>query len=360
MPAPTRPRPARSVRAPGAATAPLSGAAVKAAALETGFDLCGLARAEPLDPGPLLRWLEAGYGADMAWMTRRAADRLDPLRVLAGARTVVAVACAYARPHAEASGSPVARYARGRDYHATMRDRLRALRRRLVAMAPGVDAYACVDTGAVMEKVWAERAGLGWIGKNGCLIHRRLGSWLVLAAIIVDRAVDAYDAPHPELCGECRFCLDACPTGAFPQPGVVDSRRCISYHSIENRGVVPVELRDGFRGRAFGCDVCQDVCPWNRAGAAAGERFAARPVAQRSLVELAALTREAFERLTRGTAVARARYDGLRRNALYALGAARDRAGLAIARRLLDDPSEVVRDAARWAVEAIEADRPAG
>jgi len=200
----------------------LSADAVKAAARDCRFTLVGLTPAVPLDPGPLERWLAAGYAADMDWMARRLPERLDPAEILPGARTVIALAIAYHRPAGE--GGPVARYARGRDYHYAHRDRMKALRRRLLALDPGVETYAAVDTGPAMEKVWAERAGLGWIGKNGCLIHPRLGSWLTLSVMFVDREVDAYDAPAERRCGDCALCLGACPTGAFAAPGVVDAR----------------------------------------------------------------------------------------------------------------------------------------
>jgi ferredoxin len=156
---------------------------------------------------------------------------------------VIALAIAYHRP-ADEKG-PVARYARGRDYHYAHRDRMRALRGRLLALDPSLETYAAVDTGLAMEKVWAERAGLGWIGKNGCLINPRLGSWLTLSVMFVDRAVDGYDAPAEFRCGDCTLCLTACPTGAFPAPGVVDARRCIAYHSIENHGTVRRALAGG-------------------------------------------------------------------------------------------------------------------
>jgi epoxyqueuosine reductase len=341
-----------------AAPAPvLSADAVKAAAQASRFTLVGLAPAEALDPGPLQAWLGAGYAADMDWMTRRLPERLDPRVVLPGARTVIALAIAYHRPPAEKP--PIARYARGRDYHYAHRDRMKALRKRLLALDPTVETYAAVDTGLAMEKVWAERAGLGWIGKNGCLINTKLGSWLTLSVMFVDRAVDAYDPPHDRRCGACTLCLGACPAQAFPSPGVVDARRCISYQTIENRGVVPDDLRPAFRGRLFGCDVCQEVCPWNHRDQPEGDtRFAPRPLAALSPAEIAALSPEDFDRLAAGMAVARAQYDGLRRNALYAIGSARDRAARDVVQRLTADPAPVVQDAARWALG--ELDRRAG
>ncbi len=335
----------------------LSADAVKAAARGCRFTLVGLAPAEALDPTPLRAWLDAGYAADMDWMRRRLPERLDPGAVLPGARTVIALAIAYHRPPQEQG--PIARYARGRDYHYAHRDRMQALRKRLLELDPTVETYAAVDTGVAMEKVWAERAGLGWIGKNGCLINPKLGSWLTLSVMFLDRAVDAYDRPHDRRCGACSVCLTACPTGAFPLPGVVDARRCLSYQSIENRGAVPEGLRPEFQNRMFGCDVCQEVCPWNHRPQPEGDpRFSPRPLSALSAAEVAALSAEDFARLAAGMALARSRHDGLRRNALYAIGGARDRSARAVVDRLVDDPSEVVRDAARWAQGQI--DRPEG
>ncbi len=334
-------------------TTTLAAAAVRAAALASRFSLVGLARAEALDPGPLEAWLAAGHAADMDWMARRTDERLDPRRVLPGAKTVIALAIGYHRPDdaQPAPRSPIARYARGRDYHYAHRDRMKALRKRLLAIAPGVETYACVDTGVAMEKVWAERAGLGWIGKNGCLINPRLGSWLTLSVMYLDRAVDAYDEPHGDRCGACTLCLRGCPTKAFPSPGVVDARRCLSYQSIENRAEVPEPLRRGFRGRVFGCDVCQDVCPFNRGDVPEGdERFEPRPLAGLRPAEIAALAPVELERLSAGMALARATPDGLRRNALYAIGAARDQAARPVVERLALDPNPVVREAATWAL----------
>jgi epoxyqueuosine reductase len=326
--------------------------AVKAAAVAARFSLVGLARAEALDPGALEAWLAAGYAADMDWMARRMDERLDPRRVLPGARTVIALAIGYHRPRDPKA--PIARYARGRDYHYAHRDRMKALRKRLCALAPGVETYACVDTGVAMEKVWATRAGLGWIGKNGCLINPRWGSWLTLSVMFMDREVSAYDEPHDDRCGSCALCLRGCPTKAFPSPGVVDARRCLSYQSIENRGTVPEALRRGFRGRVFGCDVCQDVCPFNRGEVPEGdERFAPRPLAALGPAELAATPPAELERLAAGMALARAHPDGLRRNALYAIGAARDRAARPVVERLTQDPSPEVRDAATWALSRL-------
>jgi epoxyqueuosine reductase len=330
----------------------LDAAVVRAAGLASRFSLVGFARAEALDPRPLAAWLAAGHAADMDWMGRRLDERLDPRRVLEGAKTVIALAIGYHR--AGEPRSPVARYARGRDYHYAHRDGMKALRKRLLALAPGIETYACVDTGVAMEKVWAARAGLGWIGKNGCLINPRHGSWLTLSVMFMDREVDAYDEPHDERCGDCVLCLRGCPTKAFPSPGVVDARRCLSYQSIENRGEVPEALRRGFRGRVFGCDVCQDVCPFNRGALPEGDaRWEPRPLAGLAPAELAALGLDEFQRLSAGMAVARAQYDGLRRNALYAIGASRDRAARPVVEKLAEDSSPAVRGAAAWARDRL-------
>jgi epoxyqueuosine reductase len=326
----------------------LDARAVKAAAVASRFSLVGLARAEALDARPLEAWLAAGYAADMGWMAERKDERLDPTRVLAGAKTVIALAIGYHRP--QDPRSSVARYARGRDYHYAHRDRMKVLRKRLLALSPGVETYACVDTGVAMEKVWASRAGLGWIGKNGCLINPQHGSWLTLSVMFMDRAVDVYDQPHDDRCGECTLCLRGCPTKAFPAPGVVDARRCLAYHSIENQGEVPEAFRRAFRGRVFGCDVCQDVCPFNRKDVPEGdERFAPRPLAGLAPAEMAALPPAELEQLAAGMALARATPDGLRRNALYSIGAARDAGARAVVERLASDPSPAVREAADWA-----------
>jgi epoxyqueuosine reductase len=327
----------------------LSAAAVREAARAARFSLVGLAPADALDAAPLKDWLRAGYAADMDWMTRRLEDRLDPRRVLSGARTVIALGIGYHLP--QASRSPVARYARGRDYHYAHRDRMKDLRKRLLRLDPSVETYACVDTGVAMEKPWAQRAGLGWIGKNGCLINPKHGSWLTLSVMFLDRAVDAYDEPHDERCGDCALCLRACPTKAFPAPGVVDARKCLAYQSIENEGIVPEKMRRAFRGRIFGC---QDVCPFNRGALPEGDaRFAPRPLAEMTPAQIAALPAETLDGLAAGMAVARARADGLRRNALYAIGAARDRAARPTVEKLRLDPSPVVQDAAAWALSRI-------
>jgi epoxyqueuosine reductase len=207
-----------------------------------------------------------------------------------------------------------------------------------------------------MEKVWAARAGLGYVGRNGCFITAPFGSYVVLACLILDAEVDAYAAgPEADRCGHCTLCVSACPTDALDGEGRVDAGRCLSYQTIENHGPVPEALRQAMDGLAFGCDVCQEVCPLNDAPVPAGPRFAPRAVAQLGVRELAALTREQYQEMIPGTALARAKYDGLRRNAVYALGAARDGGAAPLLRRLAVDSSELVSGAARWALERLNA-----
>ncbi|HEX7489226.1 MAG TPA: tRNA epoxyqueuosine(34) reductase QueG, partial [Anaeromyxobacteraceae bacterium] len=243
----------------------LDAAFVKDAARAAGFHEVGVARAEPLDPGPLDRMLARGAEADMVWLRSQRAERLDPARLLPGVRSVVALALSYL----EDSGEPepahgrVARYARGRDYHGVMKRRLKDLVGRLRAQDPDVRTYHSSDLAPVMEKAWAERAGVGWVGKNGCLITPRFGSWVLLATVLLDRDLEP-DPPHPERCGSCAACLPACPTGAIVEPGLVDARRCISFQTIERRGPIPVEVAERLGPWVFGCDDCQTICPWNR------------------------------------------------------------------------------------------------
>jgi epoxyqueuosine reductase len=330
-------------------------ARLRALALEAGFDLCGFARPEPIPTPVLLDWLAAGMAADMDWLAERAADRLDPRRLLPQARTVVALGCNYWTEAPALESSPVARYARGRDYHATLRDRLRTFRRLLGADHPGLRTYGSVDHGPFMEKVWAARAGLGVIARNGCLVTPEFGSWVVLAVLLVELEVDAYGAgPAADRCGSCRLCVDACPTSALDGTGRVDSRACLSYQTIENEGPVPTEHREAMATHVFGCDVCQDVCPLNVAPlAAVGHRFLPRAVAGLDARALAAMTPRAYADLVPGTALARAGYDGLRRNAAYALGAVRDGGARPVLELLAQDPSPVVSDAARWALARL-------
>jgi len=336
---------------------PLDSAFVKAAALRAGFHRCGVARAGPLDPRPLDRMLATGAEADMVWLRTQRAERLDPGLLLAGARSVVVVALAHdaggAGPPAPDSGE-VARYARGRDYHAVMKRKLRGLAAEIEARDPGARTLATCDVAPVMEKAWAERAGVGWVGKNGCLITTDLGSWVVLGTVLVDRDLEP-DAPHAERCGSCEACLPACPTGAIPEPGFVDARRCISFWTIERRGEIPTGMAGRLGRWAFGCDDCQTVCPWNAGtGAVCDPGLAARPGQEAlGIADLLALSEEDYRRRFHGTSLARARHDGLVRNAILLAGRSGEARWAEAIRPHVASPHEGVRAAAAWALERL-------
>jgi epoxyqueuosine reductase len=331
--------------------------AVKARAAALGFDLCGIARARALDPEPLRKWLSRGWDAGMAYMRERLPERIDPRALLPGAQSVIVVAASYgpgeeARPPPAdgAGGLRVARYAQGRDYHNVLTKRARKLASWLrTELAARV--YAEVDAGAVSEKAWAQQAGLGWIGKNGLLIHERYGSWLLLGALVTDLALDP-DAPHPDRCGDCSACIPACPTQAIAEPRFVDSTRCLAYHTIEHRGPIPAELAARAGGRIFGCDACQEACPWNRR-ALPGKlvQLRAHP-GQRELglADVLALTREEAFRRYEGTPLLRAGRDGLVRSALAVAARPLPERARAMAERLRDDPAPGVREEARRAL----------
>jgi len=331
-----------------------------------GFDLAGIAPADPAPHAESLRgWLARGFAGEMGYLARRAEERIDPRRVLEGARSVVALAFAY-DPGSPIPGdgraARVARYAGGEDYHEVLLDRVRAFEAALVALAERpVRTRGYVDTGPVLERALAARAGLGWIGKNTCLIHPRLGSYLFLAVVLTDLALEP-DSAEPDHCGSCRACLDACPTDAFPEPWVMDATRCIAYATIESRGPIPEPLRAAHGDWAFGCDVCQEVCPWNRherrAVPADPHGLRARISPRRewrspALDWLLGLDETAWQRATGGTALRRARFRGLLRNALVVAGNSGDAALVPLVRRHAEGDDALLAEHARWALERL-------
>ena len=294
---------------------------VKARALDLGFDRVSIGPASAPEHGDALRrWIEAGYAGTMGYLERRLGERLEPGRVLPGARSVVCVALNYyqGEPPRDPSWAPVARYAWGRDYHDVMTPRLAALGAHL-AEAGGAVSRGYVDTGPVLERDLAARAGLGWLGKNTMLLHPDLGSWFVIG-VLLTTAVLGFDEPLPDRCGSCRACLDACPTGAFVAPYVLDARRCISYLTIEHRGPIASALEDELGEWEFGCDVCQDVCPWNRKTPVTreGAFLPSAPYPGAGLI--AGMSDEELRARFAGTALLRAKPAGLRRNATIAAG----------------------------------------
>jgi epoxyqueuosine reductase len=296
--------------------------AVIARAREVGFDLCGIAPAERSPKlARLAEWIENGQAGEMTYLARSAAERLDPARVLPGVRSIVSLAVIY-NTHAPPA-TVVSRYAWGRDYHDVLRERLTELLAWMADSAgPGFEAFSCVDAGPVQERVFAEQAGLGWIGKNTCLINPRLGSWLFLGEILTNAVLD-HDTVVPDQCGTCTRCLEACPTGAIVEPYRVDARRCLSYLTIETRGTLPDEWRGALGDRIYGCDICQDVCPWNRRAPASGDPAWQPREELRSarLIDLCRLSDEAWRNVLRDSPMRRAGLRRLRRSLAYAAGA---------------------------------------
>lgn len=367
-----------------------------------GFDLCGVARAEAFgELGHLPEWLAQGYAGEMNYL--KDPRRGDPRHVVEGARSVIVAALNYNSAQAystetaasvnDGEESPrgwISRYAWGDDYHEVLGEKLEAL---LAAMraefAEPFEARAYVDTGPVVERVAAKYAGLGWLAKNTCLINEQLGSWLFLGVIVttleLEPSLAPGEPPAADLCGNCRLCLDACPTNAFTAPYVLDARRCVSYLTIELRGAIPEELRPGMGRAVIGCDICQDVCPWNaprRAPVTALAAFHPRQIAAQDnggkgetgkslfapeLEWLASLTQEEFSGIFRGSAVKRAKWRGIVSNACVALGnAAIDRNSEAHPRVLLllsmlaDSDDSLIAEHARWALARLALQKSLG
>jgi epoxyqueuosine reductase len=342
-----------------------------------GFDVVRFAAAGPAPGRDALRgWLSAGYQADLAWMDRGREKRENPDLVLPGARSIIALGVNYGpgRPEPDASKPLWARYALHSDYHDTIKPGLIAAGRvleELLGLGPADYRYY-VDTGPVLERGWAARAGMGFVGKNAMLISRQHGNWLFLAAILTRAelptdpplgggATGSSGAVDPKvglLCGKCTRCLDACPTQALPAPGVLDARRCISYHTIENKGIIPRELRRGIGRRIYGCDICAEVCPWNRfAQAARSGLLEARPqLAALSLRQILELTPERFAEVFRGTAIKRLKLRGLLRNACIVASNTTATECLPALLRLATHSEPVVRAHAVWAVRQLGAE----
>ena len=339
----------------------MTNASIKAKACELGFDLCGVAPVQPFpELGFLQQWLASGYDADMAWIKRSADKRADVRAVVPGARSVIVTGTIYNTDEPYAADPPqnvgrIARYARGDDYHDVLKARLNALLAWMREQAPApFEARAYVDTGPVQERVFAQYGGLGWIGKNTCLINPDLGSYLFLAEIICTLDLEP-DAPGLDQCGSCTRCLEACPTGALVAPGVLDSNRCLSYLTIELRGAIPEPHRAALGAHVYGCDICQDVCPYNQAAPRSADA-AWQPRGGLDLPRLADLWRRSdreLRALVKGSAMTRAKLAGLRRNLAVAIRNSGDAEAMAALREPRDDqPSaqdEIVQEHIRWA-----------
>jgi epoxyqueuosine reductase len=383
-----------------------------------GFDLCGVTPAalagtanNPQEAGQaeLARfpeWLARGYAGDMKYLNDP--RRADPSLILEGARSLIVVALNYNTEYPYSTDAPsgsiptspvsagsndasprgwISRYAWGDDYHEVLSKKLAALVAEMRArFGEPFDARFYVDTGPVIERIAAKYAGLGWLAKNTCLINEHLGSWLFLGVIVttleLGPSLPVAEPPSPDLCGNCRLCLDACPTQAFPEPYVLDARRCISYLTIELRGSIPEELRGDIGRAVIGCDICQDVCPWNRKAPATRlaeflpRRIDAPEDSQQTaengrslflpeLEWLASLTQEDFSRIFRGSAVKRAKWRGLVRNACVSLGNAQMAPGSDAYRRislllsrLADSDDALIAEHARWALARLALQGP--
>ncbi len=344
---------------------------VKQAAREAGFDLAGIA---PVHDAPELNyfpeWIAAGHAGEMKYMEARdEAGRLKRASLrhaVPWARSVVVCAINYntAQPYStEVNDSQrgwISRYAWGQDYHDAVMEKLRVVEHKLrqeygEREVPELQTRRYVDTGPLVERVYAKYAGVGWIGKNTCILNQNLGSWLFLGVILTSLEFEP-DVPAPDRCGTCTRCIDACPTDALIAPYQLDANRCIAYLTIEKRGAIPEDIREGIGRHIFGCDICQDVCPWNRkAPVTNAPEFQAREgLVNPALDWLAEMTAEEFREKFRGSPVRRTKYSGLRRNAAIAIGNSGDARYLPLLPRLSEDEDPVVAESARWAKEKLE------
>ena len=341
---------------------------VRRVGLVLGLDSVGFAAATPGPHNGFVReWWAQGFGGELDYIGRRLDERVDPRRVLPEAQSLIVAALALPAEEAAEADDPgprgsIARYAGGDDYHDVLLERLRALEAALPSLAERqVVSRSYVDTGPILERAAAAQAGLGWIGKNTCLIDPDRGSHLMLGVILTDLAL-APDAPEPDHCGTCRACLDACPTDAFPEPWVLDATRCLSYTTIELRGAIPTQLREAQGSHVFGCDVCQTVCPWNQSRPREAPadplglraRLAPRSAWQSPTLRwLLELDEVGFREHAHKTAIKRTGYTGLLRNALVAAGNSGDRSLRAAVGRHAESSDPVVAEHARWALDRL-------
>ncbi len=345
---------------------------IKNAAKDVGFDASGIA---PVRDFPELshfpEWIAAGRAGEMKYMEAR--DESGKLKraslksAAPWARSVIVCALNYNTdyPYSTNFKNPesgwIARYAWGKeDYHDSVLGKLRKIETQLKESVPSEITTRCyVDTGPLVERVYAKYAGVGWIGKNTCIINQKLGSWLFLGVILTSLELESVaDIPAPDRCGSCTRCIDACPTDALLDPYQLDATKCISYLTIEKRGEVPEEIREGMGRHLFGCDICQDVCPWNRKSpASAAPEFQPREgLVNPALAWLAEISEEEFRQKFRGSAIRRAKRTGLRRNAVIALGNSGDMTFLSLLKKLSEDQAQdsVVREHAQWAKNKLE------
>jgi len=336
------------------AAPPLDAASIKARATERGLDVCGITSADPARHAAFYQqWLDENKAGEMAWLAREPERRMDPRVVLPGARSIVVAGLNYWQPQPKGRGR-IARYALGEDYHHVLLDKLEALAAEMVA--GGAKAKVYVDTGPVLEKPLAARAGIGWQGKSTMLINTKLGPWLLLGEILTTLELEP-DAPQRDHCGTCTQCITACPTGAITGPYQLDARRCIAYLTIELKGSIPVELRPLIGDRIYGCDECLEVCPWNRFAQTTREaRFLAKPEEDgrdqlHSLLEISA---SEFKRRFAKSPILRVKRRGLLRNVCVVLGNIGTADDLPALAKAAQHEEPLVREHAEWAMGRIE------
>lgn len=325
-----------------------------------GFDCCGVAAVGPT-PESLFypEWLARGYAGEMRYLERQKPARMDPTQLLPGAKSVIVCAVNYNAAHSTTAHDSrrawISRYAWGADYHETLKARLNELAA-WIERESGGHSRTFVDTGPLLERVYARYAGIGWFGKNTCIINQGIGSWLFLGCVLTDLELGPDTAP-PDRCGSCTRCLDACPTQAILEPYVLDSRKCISYLTIELRGEIAADFRTGIGQHLFGCDICQDVCPWNRKAAVSTDP-AFQPKAGLFWPEverLLELDEDEWRALIRGTAMTRARVPGLLRNLMVVAANSGIRSLRSKLERFLEHSDAAVRSHAAWALQRLSA-----
>jgi epoxyqueuosine reductase len=334
---------------------------VREDARRLGFEAVRITSADAIPDAPrwLEAWVEAGHHADMSWMAETMERRASPRVLWSEVRSIIMLGMNYGPAmdplaHIGAEGiGVISVYARGRDYHDVIKGRLKELAGRFAARA-GADVKVFVDTAPVMEKPLAAASGMGWQGKHSALVSRDFGNWLFLGVIFTTAELP-FDTPQRDLCGSCRKCLDACPTDAFPEPYVVDARRCISYLTIEHKGPIPEDLREGIGNRIYGCDDCLAVCPWNKFASAGREmKLAAREELNAPrLYDLLSLDDARFRQFFAGSPIKRIGRDRFIRNVLIAVGNTRDLSSRERTQELLHDPSPLVRGMAVWALARL-------
>jgi epoxyqueuosine reductase len=347
----------------------LTSEAVKQRAREVGFDLCGIASADPVPELRFLHdWLARGYHGRMAYLERNADKRLDVRRVLPSARSVIVLGAIYntgapsSLERADPRAALISRYAWGDDYHDVLSSRLEQLESWMREQAEEpFESRRYVDTGPVLERVFAHYAGLGWVGKNTCLINPELGSWIFLSEIVTSMFLAPDDAAF-DRCGTCTLCIEACPTGAIVGDRLLDATRCISYLTIELKESIPEPLREGIGQHAYGCDICQEVCPWNADAVAAVSPDPAwqprAPFAAADLLDLWRMTDDELRRAIRGTPMTRARVKRLRRNLAVAIGNCGDPGAATVFDQPVDAPSilePLVQEHVEWARAKLRA-----